>query len=172
MTIKHEFWKLIASGHLTQLVAQLQALGQNVRESLIRERSHTGWVRMQVAINTTVAPERGTVEGFDSYIEDIIYNPTIANPIPAVANYSVTAGTGVFICDDPGTDPESGLVYETVLFSWNFVEFIEVGVLADQGGGQAGITQAVDGNYVLVNRVTETENYGLPTPEFLTVDVP
>lgn len=150
MAIRHEFWRLIASGLLDTYIDNLVAVtSRDARYRLWQNGAFSSALLITAYESLGYVPNAESVLEMHEYIADPVYNPREYTERFPPRPTNAAGGSGLS-CDDPGTD------YETVVFSWDFAMFAEVGPLSENASPGAGF-------YVLANRRVADGITGLPS---------
>lgn len=153
--MNHEHWRLVASGLFDQYLADIVAVtNRDARYRLIREGAFHGKALLDAYETLAYVPSTATLQEYDQYLADIVYNPTERSPV-VTRPQNATAIAGVLACDAP---PEG---FTTIVYSWDYAVFTEVGDLSTSSSPGTGI-------YVLAHREIATANDGLPS-QFLSI---
>jgi hypothetical protein len=142
-------WQLVASGFLNALLADMVSVtSKDARILLLNDGAFIGKIQRASYDSMGWVPPRNSIVALERFIDSQHINPNIVTVVPMVTGVSVDSG--IITCDDPGDG------YETYLYSWNYVEFTEIGDLLSNSDPGPGV-------YVLVNEHVIDGNIGLPS---------
>lgn len=153
--INHEVWRLVASGLLTALIAELRAVtNRDSRARLIDQEAFIGGFFTTCYNSLGYVPGRGAVQAVWSEIADPVYDPRLREQeIPPPAN---AKGGAALAADAPAEG------HTVVVFAWDYSTFTEVGDLAEASKPEPGV-------YVLATRRDGDGRLSLPSA-FLTLE--
>jgi hypothetical protein len=126
MTINHELWRVVASGLLDAMLADMVAVtDRDARHRLWREYGNAFLGKLALDGYSTLAyiVSAETLGLCWDHIVDPTYNPSIQENVARPVNAAVSGGD-TLVCDDPG----EGFV--PTVFSWDFTVFTELGPLS------------------------------------------
>jgi len=149
--IKHELWRIVASGLFQGLLNDLAAVtSRDARQLMIENQAFSGKLWRSCYDSLAYVVSIQSINECWTYVADPVYNPHLRTDIiPMVVSPAVSGGNTL----TAGTQPDG---YTVNVFSWDFTEFELVGPLDENGQPGAG-------NYVLVLVDDETDNAGLPS---------
>lgn len=163
MVIVDEFWAMAATGLVDGGVASgsllelLQAVSdRDSRRQLIDSGAVEGHFKWLTFYNGAFGyvVDQSSVNSCWDYIADKYYNPHIRTDIPAKP-------TGVSVVGGVISADASPAGYTLYIYSWNYVEFTLLGMLAGNDSPGAGV-------YVLAAHADDGEAYSFPTA-YITV---
>ena len=144
-----DIWQLIASGlHTAYMTLLTGKTNRDQRKLLLAEGAFFGAWQLQCTETLQFVPDRRAMETIVGWIQNVDRTPVLVYQIPFVQNIVVASGG---ITTDPA--PEG---YQVYLYSWNFVEFTEVGPLSEHATPPTGF-------YVLALK-SNGGALGLPSP--------
>lgn len=156
--INDELWRVIASGGLNLLIAEMQGIADiDTRARLLDRRDFLSWLRVELADSGSLAfAISESVLGllWDEVQTGAYYAPELRQQAVELVESAASDGE-TLTADAPG----SGLT--TYVWRFNGLAFSEVGTLADNSQPSAG-------SYVLANKHDLSGALSLPSL-FLTV---
>jgi hypothetical protein len=149
-----ELWRIVASGLIDSLLAEYVAVTNRDARTILEQRGcFLGVMHKLCYISLGYVPTSMSVMNAMSFIQDKEYDPKIVYIYPRPTGAKVT--NGKLVCDTPPTG------YVAHVFSWNYTNFIYVGLLSEHDNPGVGV-------YVISLKPDGIEDYGPPSA-FLTI---
>jgi len=151
MQIKHEFWRMVASGLFKTLLDDLVAVtSRDARKLMLDNGAFNGKFWRACYDSLAYVVDRNSISECWNYIVDPVYNPHVRTDIPPMVVSPAVSGGNTLTT---GTVPDG---YTAQVYSWDFTEFALLGTLAEYS--QPGV-----GFYVLALADDADQSVGLPS---------
>jgi len=149
--IRHEFWRIVASGLFETLLDDLVAVtSRDARRTMIENGAFNGKLWRACYDSLSYVVDRNSIGECWNYIIDPVYNPHLRNDVPPMVVSPVASGGNALTT---GTVPDG---YTVQVYGWDFTEFALLGTLAENS--QPGV-----GFYVLALVDDADQRVGLPS---------